>query len=55
MTYKQLDKFMDKLQDYTYSCTCGHRVVIGGVKTRLFVTGVVNMFIEIKNKNLRRD
>ena len=34
MTFKQLDKFMDKLQDYTYTCSCGHRIVIGGGKSK---------------------
>ena len=28
MSYKELNKYLDRLQDYTYTCKCGHRVVI---------------------------
>ena len=35
MNYYEMNKYMDKLQDHTYTCKCGHRIVIPNNKLKV--------------------
>ena len=34
MTLKEIEKYHDKMQDFTYKCKCGHGVVISPKKAK---------------------
>lgn len=35
LNYQELNKYADRLQDHTYTCKCGHRVVIPNNKLKV--------------------